>query len=137
MPKALRRAGIEYVVLDDAHFALAGLEPETLGGYYLTEEQGATLAIFPISQRLRYLVPFAEPAETIRYLGERRGSGAVTLFDDGEKSAWPGTHRLAYDEGWPLLPLKAGHHGFHLLVLRRGARGRTRVPAHGLLRRDG
>ena len=101
MPKVLRRAGVEFVVLDDAHFALAGLEPEDLGGYYLTEEQGATLAVFPISQRLRYLVPFAEPAETIRYLGERRGSGAVTLFDDGEKfGVWPGTHRLAYDEGW-------------------------------------
>lgn len=101
MPKALRRAGVEFVVLDDAHFALAGLEPESLGGYYLTEEQGARLAVFPICQRLRYLVPFAEPAETIRYLGERRGAGAVTLFDDGEKfGVWPGTHRLAYDEGW-------------------------------------
>ena len=101
MPKALQRAGVEFVVLDDAHFALAGLEPELLGGYYLTEEQGANLAVFPISQRLRYLVPFAEPAETIRYLGQRRGAGAVTLFDDGEKfGVWPGTHRLAYDEGW-------------------------------------
>ena len=101
MPKILRRAGVEFVVLDDAHFALAGLEPDTLGGYYLTEEQGATLAVFPISQKLRYLVPFAEPAETIRYLEERRGAGAVTLFDDGEKfGVWPGTHRLAYEEGW-------------------------------------
>jgi len=101
MPKILKRAGVEFVVVDDAHFALAGLEPEALGGYYLTEEQGATLAVFPISQRLRYLVPFAEPAETIRYLEERRGAGAVTLFDDGEKfGVWPGTHRLAYVEGW-------------------------------------
>jgi hypothetical protein len=101
MPKALRRAGVEFVVLDDAHFALAGLEPEALGGYYLTEEQGASLAVFPISQRLRYLVPFAEPAETIRYLAERRAAGAVTLFDDGEKfGVWPGTHRLAYEERW-------------------------------------
>ena len=101
MPKILRRAGVEFVVLDDAHFALAGLEPDTLGGYYLTEEQGATLAVFPISQKLRYLVPFAEPAETIQYLAERRGAGAVTLFDDGEKfGVWPGTHRLVYDEGW-------------------------------------
>ncbi len=101
MPKILRRAGVEFVVVDDAHFALAGLEPDTLGGYYLTEEQGATLAVFPISQKLRYLVPFAEPAETVQYLAERRGAGAVTLFDDGEKfGVWPGTHRLVYDEGW-------------------------------------
>jgi alpha-amylase len=101
LPKILSQAGVEFVVLDDAHFALAGLEPEALGGFYLTEEQGATLAVFPISQKLRYLVPFAEPSETIRYLEERRGAGAVTLFDDGEKfGVWPGTHRLVYDEGW-------------------------------------
>jgi hypothetical protein len=101
LPKILSQAGVEFVVLDDAHFALAGLEPEALGGFYLTEEQGATLAVFPISQKLRYLVPFAEPSKAISYLEERRGAGAVTLFDDGEKfGVWPGTHRLVYDEGW-------------------------------------
>src|SRR5205807_4101222 len=83
LPRILRRAGVEFVLLDDAHFALAGLEPESLGGYYLTEEQGATLAVFPISQKLRYLVPFAGPAETIRYLEERRGPGAGALFPAG------------------------------------------------------
>ncbi len=49
LPKALREAGVEYVLVDDRHFALAGLDPETLGGYYLTDEQGATVAVFPIS----------------------------------------------------------------------------------------
>ena len=100
-PKVLREAGVEFVVVDDAHFALAGLEPDALGAYYLTEEQGVSIAIFPISQRLRYLVPFGEPEETVRYLRERGTAGAVTLFDDGEKfGVWPGTHRLVYDEGW-------------------------------------
>jgi 4-alpha-glucanotransferase len=100
-PKVLREAGVEFVVVDDAHFALAGFEPEALGGYYLTEEQGVSIAIFPISQRLRYLVPFGEPEETVRYLRERCPAGAVTLFDDGEKfGVWPGTHRLVYDERW-------------------------------------
>src|SRR5439155_865918 len=65
LPRILRRAGVEFVLLDDAHFALAGLEPESLGGYYLTEEQGDRLAVFPISQRLRYLVPFAAAAEEL------------------------------------------------------------------------
>jgi len=101
LPRVLRRAGVEFVVLDDAHFHLAGLEPEALGGYYLTEEQGDTLAVFPISQRLRYLVPFAAPEESLRYLEERREAGAITLFDDGEKfGIWPGTHRLSYEERW-------------------------------------
>ena len=101
LPGVLRAAGVEFVVVDDAHFALAGLEPDALGGYYLTDEQGASVAVFPISQQLRYLVPFAEPAEAVRYLIGRREAGAVTLFDDGEKfGVWPGTNRLVYGEGW-------------------------------------
>ena len=88
-------------MVDDHHFALAGLDPETLGGYFLTEEQGAALAVFPISERLRYLVPFAEPAETVEHLAARRGAGSITLVDDGEKfGVWPGTNRLVYAEGW-------------------------------------
>jgi alpha-amylase len=101
LPKALAAAGVEFVLLDDSHFAQAGLETDALGGYYLTEEQGATLAVFPISQRLRYLVPFSEPEETVRYLEGRRAAGAVTLVDDGEKfGVWPGTDRLVYEQGW-------------------------------------
>lgn len=101
LPRALREAGVEFVLLDDAHFGLAGLDPETLGGYYLTEEQGATLAVFPISQRLRYLIPFAEPEESVRHLEQRREAGALTMVDDGEKfGLWPGTDRLVYGEGW-------------------------------------
>ena len=101
LPRALAEAGVEFVLVDDAHFGLAGLDPEALGGHYLTEDQGARVAVFPISQRLRYLVPFAEPEETVAYLAGRRDAGAVTLVDDGEKfGIWPGTDRLVYDRGW-------------------------------------
>jgi 4-alpha-glucanotransferase len=101
LPRLLREAGVEFVLVDDSHFALAGLDPEMLGGYYLTEEQGATVAVFPINQRLRYLVPFASPEESIRYLEGRRTAGAVTMADDGEKfGVWPGTDRLVYGERW-------------------------------------
>jgi 4-alpha-glucanotransferase len=101
LPRVLRAAGVEYVVVDDHHFALAGLDPETLGGYYLTDDQGAAVAVFPISERLRYLVPFAEPAEAVAYLSARRRAGSITLVDDGEKfGVWPGTHRLVYEERW-------------------------------------
>jgi hypothetical protein len=102
LPKALREAGVEFVLLDDSHFALAGLDPETLGGYYVTEEQGQTLAVFPISQRLRYLIPFAEVDKTLEYLEARRGAvPAVTVVDDGEKfGAWPGTYEHVYRDGW-------------------------------------
>ena len=69
LPRALAAAGVEYVVVDDHHFALAGLDPESLGGYFLTEDEGQPLAVFPISERLRYLVPFAEPRASLRVPG--------------------------------------------------------------------
>ena len=71
--------------MDDQHFALAGLRPDDLGGYYLTEDQGATVGVFPINGRLRHLIPFAEVDKSIEYLGERHGRmTAVTVVDDGE-----------------------------------------------------
>ena len=101
LPRALREAGVEYVLVDDSHFALAGLDPEALAGYYMTEEQGTTLAVFPISQRLRYLIPFGEVGKTIEYLGSRREAGVLTVVDDGEKfGAWPGTYDHVYGQRW-------------------------------------
>jgi alpha-amylase len=102
LPKPLREAGVEYVLLDDHHFVLAGLEAEALGGWYVTEEQGHAVGVVPISQPLRYLIPFAEPEAVLDYLvGRRRPGAALTVVDDGEKfGAWPGTHRRVYEEGW-------------------------------------
>jgi alpha-amylase len=136
LPRTLREAGVEFVLVDDSHFALAGLDPETLGGYYLTEEQGATVAVFPINQRLRYLVPFADPAESVRYLEGRRGAGAVTLVDDGEKfGVWPGTDRLVYGERWLIRFLEALHatpwlhvSTFSRYLDQRGPTGRAYLP---------
>jgi hypothetical protein len=102
LARPLVEAGVEYVLVDDHHFAMAGLDPDRLAGYYLTEEQGHTLAVFPINQRLRYLIPFGRVSEVFAVLAERAaGGGAVTMVDDGEKfGSWPGTHRLVYEEGW-------------------------------------
>ncbi len=98
------RAGIRYTVLDDFHFRNAGLSEEHLHGYYVTEDDGQTLSIFPGSERLRYLIPFHDPHETVEYL---RGVAAqhpqaVAVFgDDGEKfGTWPGTHKHCYQDGW-------------------------------------
>jgi alpha-amylase len=101
LPRSLRDAGVEYVLVDDRHFALAGLDPDALGGYYLTEEQGAVVGVFPISQRLRYLIPFAEVDASLDYLAGRQAHAAVTVVDDGEKfGVWPGTYDHVYRGGW-------------------------------------
>jgi alpha-amylase len=97
-------AGIEYTVLDDHHFRQAGLEDRLLFGYYLTEDDGRLLRVFPGSERMRYLVPFRNPEESIAYFGEVAGQNpdAVIVFaDDGEKfGSWPETHRHCYIDGW-------------------------------------
>jgi 4-alpha-glucanotransferase len=102
LPRILADAGVEYVLVDDRHFALAGLDVDTLGGYYLTDEQGHSLRVFPINQRLRYLIPFAPVDDALEYLAGWRGRvPAITMADDGEKfGVWPGTHAHVYGEGW-------------------------------------
>ena len=100
----IRTAGIRYTVLDDYHFRNAGLSDDQLFGYYTTEDDGRLLSVFPGDERLRYLIPFAQPHESIEYLRElaQKHPGSVVVFgDDGEKfGTWPGTHKHVYQDGW-------------------------------------
>jgi alpha-amylase len=103
LPKLLGSCGVAYTLVDDSHFQLVGVKPDTLRGYYLTEQEGIPVAIFPISKRLRYLIPFRQPEETIQYLDQLKELGPVgiTYADDGEKfGLWPGTYQWVYDQGW-------------------------------------
>ncbi len=102
LARPLAEAGVEYILVDDHHFAMAGLDPDQLSGYYLTEEQGATVAVFPINQRLRYQIPFGSVEQVFAILRERAASGgALTMVDDGEKfGIWPHTYHSVYEEGW-------------------------------------
>jgi alpha-amylase len=104
MTSDLVAAGIQYTLLDDFHFKNAGLAEDQLHGYYLTEDNGNMLAVFPDSEPLRYLIPFGSPQDVIDYLGRinQNHPGAVALFgDDGEKlGAWPETKKHVYEDGW-------------------------------------
>ncbi|MEM6654277.1 MAG: alpha-amylase/4-alpha-glucanotransferase domain-containing protein, partial [Planctomycetota bacterium] len=97
-------AGMEYTILDDFHFKNAGWTEDQLHGYYVTEDQGSVMSVFPGSEPLRYTIPFAEPHATIDYLRgvAERQPGSVVLFgDDGEKfGTWPDTKQHVYDNGW-------------------------------------
>jgi alpha-amylase len=97
-------AGIEYTILDDFHFKMAGLADEQLLGHLTTEDEGRAMAVFPGSERLRYTIPFAGPEQTIEYLAgiSERHPGAVVVFgDDGEKfGTWPETKKHVYEDGW-------------------------------------
>jgi len=97
-------AGLEYTVLDDFHFKNAGFGEDELYGYFETEDDGKMLHVFPISEKLRYTIPFADPEETIDWLrevSEKQPEAVVAFGDDGEKfGTWPDTKEHVYDRGW-------------------------------------
>ncbi len=100
---SLVEAGIRYVVVDDYHFLCAGVPPEALDSFYTTEENSQRLDLFPISEALRYRLPFSKPADAVRYLEDlaRRGQKAAIYFDDIEKfGIWPETYSWVYEQGW-------------------------------------
>ncbi len=104
LPKILSRAGIEYVLVDEDHLIQAGLPSDKLSGYYITEEEGETVKVFPINRRLRELIPFQPPEEIIEYLKsipDPDGSALAVFMDDGEKFGLRGgSHRWIYQEGY-------------------------------------
>ncbi len=99
----LTQAGMEFTVLDDYHFKKAGLSEEKLYGYYLTEDDGALMAVYPDSEKLRYWIPFDSVERSVNYLreiAEKHADAVLFCADDGEKfGAWPQTFEHVYGAG--------------------------------------
>src|SRR5512135_1180720 len=85
---ALADCGVKYVTVDDYHFLCAGKENSELTGFFSTEDDGHKLDLFPISEALRYRLPFSPADEAVRYLESlagAAGNNAAVYFDDIEK----------------------------------------------------
>ncbi len=102
--KPIAESGARWVTIDDTHFKYVGLKDENLLGYYVTEEQGKMLNVFPISKTMRYTIPFQPVGETIDYLrsiASEDGTRIAVYADDGEKfGVWPHTYKHVYEDGW-------------------------------------
>ena len=99
----LHKAGIKYTVMDDYHFQCAGFDEDILDGYYMSEEGGVEIGLFPISKKLRYAIPFLNVDSAIKAIKsfDRKENSAAIIFDDAEKfGMWPGTHEWVYEKGW-------------------------------------
>jgi alpha-amylase/alpha-mannosidase (GH57 family) len=101
---ALADSGINYVTVDDYHFMCTGKHASELNGYYTTEEDGRKLDLYPISEALRYRLPFSPAHEVVSYLeglADESGQAAAVYFDDIEKfGIWPETYEWVYEKGW-------------------------------------
>ncbi len=104
LPSSLHSANMKYSVLDDTHFKCAGLTDNDLNGYFITEDKGKTVYLFPINKHLRYTIPFQDAQETIKVLRDMASEDAqhvVVFADDGEKfGVWPDTYKHVYENGW-------------------------------------
>ncbi|MGE5299753.1 MAG: alpha-amylase, partial [Acidobacteriota bacterium] len=100
MPRFIAKAGMAYVPIDDYHFKLTGLEDDQLLGYYLTEDEGSEICVFPGSEKLRYYIPYRTVDDNLSYFREvadRGGDPLLTMADDGEKfGVWPKTYKHCY-----------------------------------------
>ena len=101
---SLADCGIQYVTVDDYHFLCTGARIDELGGYFTTEEDGRRLDLFPISEALRYRIPFTPAAEAVAYiegLAATSHDATAVYFDDIEKfGVWPKTYEWVYEKRW-------------------------------------
>ncbi len=104
LARILGEARVEWTLVDDNAFKSVGLKESDLFGYYITEEQGWQVKLFPISKLLRYSIPWRKVSEVLDYLKGQalvHDGGIAVLGDDGEKfGVWPGTYGLCWEAGW-------------------------------------
>lgn len=104
LPFFLKDTGKQYTLLDDNHFLSSGFSGDSLNRPYRTSHLGSSITIFPISERMRYLIPFGKVSDIEDYLRPLAGGNkrSVVIFgDDGEKfGMWPGTEKWVWREGW-------------------------------------
>ena len=104
LPRPMRQAGVDFTILDSSHFLSAGLRANETLGYFLTEDSGYTLGVFPISEDLRHAIPYRPVDEIIEYLqsiATQDGTRIAVMADDGEKyGVWPGSYKHCYEDGW-------------------------------------
>lgn len=94
--KDIVKSGIEYIMVDDFHLQASGYEE--IEGYYITENEGEILKLIPISQELRYSIPFDELSSSIAKITSKK---YAIMFDDLEKfGMWPNSYEWCYKKNW-------------------------------------
>jgi len=103
LASVINKSNLKYTFLDDVHFRNAGICDKELTGYYTTENDAKSIAVFPINKNLRFKIPFSKAEESVDSIKSfsQKKDVLVTLFDDGEKfGLWPWTYNWIYTKGW-------------------------------------
>ncbi|MBX3083983.1 MAG: DUF1926 domain-containing protein [Anaerolineae bacterium] len=106
LARPLAQAGLRYVIADDTAFESIGFQDQQMFGYYLTEDQGCPLAVFPSLTPLRYMIPWETVDNVIDWLRDQsfqlltaNQPKLALMGDDGEKfGTWPGTYEHCWGD---------------------------------------
>lgn len=87
LPEVLAKAGVEYVVIDDAVLRKTGFSPEKTRYAWITEESGYPVKVLFIDEKLRYILPWEHPDKVVEYLATVSQDPAELLLwgSDAEK----------------------------------------------------
>ena len=100
----LNTSGIEYTFLRDEHFKYAGLQGDDLYYPCLTENQGKSIVVFPLSSALERVVSESSVDDAVDFIlsaGSESKERVVVLLESGEKfGKSEGSYERLYDEGW-------------------------------------
>jgi alpha-amylase len=87
LASTLSTCGAEYTFLDAKRFRFAGIEEKDLYYPYMTEDQGKTLFVMPLSEQLRLRLGRARPEDLLEFIASRRTDGEnrlIVLIENGE-----------------------------------------------------
>jgi hypothetical protein len=142
LPRVLARGGLRYVVLDASALQLAGVDSDSIDGHYITEREGACVAVFPNLCGEDPVNPGMEPARVLgllrRYAMRKRRS-VVWMLDARELGVRPGSAELCWGRAGGWLPRLLGRlatqdhwlklASFESLLQRYHSSGRVYLPA--------
>jgi 4-alpha-glucanotransferase len=105
MAHTLKSCGMEYTFMDEIRFREAGIRESRLFQPVLTEEQGKSIQVFPLCNRIQDMMFVKSPSEVIaefRNLTKEVGSDPVlSLILSGESlSSDPGNDTVVCDTAW-------------------------------------
>ena len=84
LPYSICESGLKYTIIDEHHVS----NERPVKAYYNTESEGRTIGVFAISEKLREMIPYADPQEVIDYLLSQASDNeqdVVVFMENGEK----------------------------------------------------
>ena len=73
----LSKSRVQYICLPKEYFLSAGINEENLSGYFVTEDEGRKVGVFPVNLKLDELIKQFSPEEAVKFILDKGKSVTV------------------------------------------------------------